>query len=88
MSKVLIVAEHAGGKLNASIAKCVSCASKIGDIDIVVLAADSAGVAAEAAKLAGVKKVLKIDHAANAEPLAAVLAPQIAELAASRGNAG
>ena len=83
MSKVLIIAEHAGGKLNPAIAKCVSCASKIGDIDVVVLAADSAAVAAEAAKLAGVKKVLKVDHPANAEPLAAVLAPQIVELAAN-----
>ena len=83
MSKVLIVAEHAGGKLNPAIAKCVSCASKIGDIDIVVLAADSSAIAAEAAKLAGVKKVLRVDNPANAEPLAAVLAPQIAELAAN-----
>jgi electron transfer flavoprotein alpha subunit len=82
MSKVLIVAEHSGGKLNPAIAKCVSCASKIGDIDVVVLAADASAVAADAAKLAGVKKVLKVESPANAEPLAAVLAPQIAELAA------
>jgi electron transfer flavoprotein alpha subunit len=82
MSKVLIVAEHSGGKLNPAIAKCVSCASKIGDIDVVVLAADAAAPAADAAKLAGVKKVLKVESPANADPLAAVLAPQIAELAA------
>ena len=29
MSKILIVAEHDGGKLNASTAKCVTCASKV-----------------------------------------------------------
>jgi len=81
--RVLIVAEHSGGKLNAATAKCVSCASKIGaDIDVAVFAADSAAVAEQAAKLAGVKKVLKVDHAANAEPLAAVLAPQVAAVAA------
>ena len=83
MSKVLIVAEHLGGKLNPATAKCVSCASAVGgEIDVVVLAADASAVAAEAAKLAGVAKVLKVENAANAEPLAAVLAPQIAEVAA------
>ena len=42
MSKVLIVAEHLGGKLNASAAKCVSAAQALSPeaIDIVVLAAD------------------------------------------------
>ena len=40
MTKILIVAEHAGGKLNPATAKCVSCASKIegAEIDVVVLA--------------------------------------------------
>ena len=37
----------------------------------------------QAAALAGVKRVLKVDNAANAEPLAAVLAPQVAALAAN-----
>ena len=60
MSKVLIVAEHLDGKLNASTAKCVSAAKALNAdaIDIVVLAADPAGVAADAAKIAGVAKVL------------------------------
>jgi electron transfer flavoprotein alpha subunit len=81
--RVLIVAEHSAGKLNPATAKCVSCASKIGaDIDVAVFAADAAAVAEQAAKLAGVKKVLKVDNAANAEPLAAILAPQVAALAA------
>ena len=62
MSKILIVAEHSGGKLNPATAKCVACASKIegAEVDIVVLAADAGAVAEEAAKLAGVKKVLKV----------------------------
>ncbi len=85
MTKILIVAEHAGGKLNPSTAKCVACASKIegAEIDVVVLAADASEVAAQAAKLQGVKKVLTVQNAANAEPLAAVLAPQIAAVAAN-----
>jgi electron transfer flavoprotein alpha subunit len=83
MARILIVAEHAGGKLNPSTPKCVSCAAQIdgAEIDIVVLAADAGGVAAEAAKLAGVKRIRTIENPANAEPLAAVLAPQIASLA-------
>jgi electron transfer flavoprotein alpha subunit len=79
MLKVLIVAEHSNGKLNPATAKCVTCAAKIAgaQIDIVVLAQDAAAVAAEAAQLQGVTRVLKIESAANVEPLAAVRAPQV-----------
>jgi electron transfer flavoprotein alpha subunit len=85
MTKILVVAEHAGGKLNQATAKCVACASKIdgAQIDIAVFAADSSAVAAEAATIQGVKTVLTVDNAANAEPLAAVLAPQVAAVAAN-----
>jgi electron transfer flavoprotein alpha subunit len=84
MSKILIVAEHDGTNLNQSTSKCVSCAARItgASIDVLVLAADGAAVAAQAAALAGVGKVMVADNAANAEPLAAILAPQVAKLAA------
>ena len=84
MAKILIVAEHANGKLNPATAKCVACASGIqgAEIDVAVLAADADAVAKEAAAIQGVKRVLKIENAANAEPLAAVLAPQVAAAAA------
>jgi electron transfer flavoprotein alpha subunit len=84
-AKVLIVAEHAGGKLNPATAKCVTCAAQIegAQIDVLVLASDASAVATQAAALKGVTKVLKAENAANAEPLAAVLAPQIVALAAS-----
>ena len=83
MSKVLVIAEHLDGKLNAATAKCVSAAQALSpdSIDIVVLAADPAAVAAEAAQLAGVAKVLTVAHAANANAIAQVLAPQVAALA-------
>lgn len=83
MSKVLIVAEHLNGQLNASTAKCVSAAQALSPeaIDIVVLAADPAAVAAEAAQLAGVSRVLTVANEANAHALAQVLAPQVAKLA-------
>ncbi|MDO5611189.1 MAG: electron transfer flavoprotein subunit alpha/FixB family protein [Pseudomonadota bacterium] len=84
MSNVLIVAEHLDGKLNAATAKCVSAAKALNPaaIDIVVLAADPAAIAAEAAEIDGVGKVLAVANAANQHALAQVLAPQIAQLAA------
>jgi electron transfer flavoprotein alpha subunit len=84
MSRILVIAEHDGEKLNSSTARAVSCAAAIGgDIDIAVFAADGKAVCEAAAKLKGVKKVLRIARAENAKPLAAVLAPQIAKLAAA-----
>ncbi len=82
-NKILIVAEHAGGALNPSTAKCVTCARAIedGEITVAVFATDGSSVAAQAAALQGVTQVLQIDNAANGHPLAAVLAPQIAALA-------
>lgn len=84
MAKVLVVAEHLDGKLNASTAKCVSAAQALSPeaIDIVVLAADPAGVAAEAAQIAGIRRVLAVANPANQHAIAQVLAPQIARLAA------
>ena len=83
MTKVLIIAEHDGSALNPSTAKCVSCAAAIdgAEIDIVVLAADTAGIAAQAAEIDSVSRVLTIERAENEKPITAVLAPQIAALA-------
>ena len=83
MSKILIIAEHLNGQLNPSTAKCVSCAAKIAgaSIDVVVLAADPAPIAAQAAQIAGVARVRTIANAANAHALAAVYAPQVAAIA-------
>jgi electron transfer flavoprotein alpha subunit len=85
MAKILIIAEHANGKLNPATAKCVACASTIGgaEIDVVVFAASAQDVASQAAAIQGVKRVLKVENPANAEALAAVLAPQAAALAAN-----
>jgi electron transfer flavoprotein alpha subunit len=84
MSKILVIAEHDGAKLNPSTHKCVSCAARVpgASIDVLVLATDSAAVAAQAAAITGVGKVLAVDNPANAEALAAVLAPQVAKLSA------
>jgi electron transfer flavoprotein alpha subunit len=83
MDSILIVAEHDGQRLNPSTAKCVSCARAIAGapVTIAVLAADGAAVAAQAAALQGVSRVVRVDHPANAHPTSAALAPQVARLA-------
>jgi electron transfer flavoprotein alpha subunit len=83
MAKILIIAEHLSGKLNASTARCVTCAKdmKAESIDVVVLSDNPSAVAAEAAKIDGVSKVLTVGNAANAHALAAVYAPQIVAVA-------
>jgi electron transfer flavoprotein alpha subunit len=83
MSKILVIAEHLNGKLNPATAKCVSAAKAIAaaSIDVVVLSDHPAAVAAEAAQITGVSRVLTLTNAANAHPIAQVLAPQIAKLA-------
>jgi electron transfer flavoprotein alpha subunit len=82
-TKILIVAEHDGTRLNPSTAKCVTCAKTIsgGEITVAVFAAKAAAIAAQAAQLQGVTRVLTVEHPANAHLLAAVLAPQITTLA-------
>ena len=84
MVKILIVAEHLDGKLNPATAKCVACAALIpgAEIDVAVFGTDASNVATQAAALEGVRRVLRVENAANVEPLAAVLAPQVAAAAA------
>ena len=83
MNKILIIGEHDGSTLNLAIAKCVACATTIPDaeIHVAVFADNSAAVAAEAAQIEGVNKVLTVDNPANANALAAVIAPQVVALA-------
>jgi electron transfer flavoprotein alpha subunit len=84
MSKVLVIGEHNDGKLSPAVAKCVSCAQGItgAEISIALLGSDTQAAASQAAEIAGVAKVLRVDRPENAHPLAAVYAPQIVALAA------
>ncbi len=83
MSKILIIAEHDGKTLNSSTAKTVACAAEIdgATIDVVVLAESPGDVAAQAAKLDSVARVLTVENVANTNALAAVIAPQVVALA-------
>ncbi len=83
MSKVLVIAEHNGESLNPSTAKCVSCATQIdgSTIDVAVFGSSVASVAAEAAGLTGVARVLSVEREENDPAIGAILAPQIVALA-------
>ena len=83
MSKILVIAEHLGGNLNSSTARAISAAVAVKSeaIDVLVLSDAPDAIAAEAAKIDGVSRVLTIAKPENANPLAAVLAPQIAKAA-------
>jgi electron transfer flavoprotein alpha subunit len=84
MSKILVIAEHLDGKLNGATARAVSAAvaAKPESIDVIVLSDAPDAIAAEAAKIDGVSKVLTVARAENAHALAAILAPQVAKAAA------
>lgn len=84
MSKILIIAEHDGSVINPSTAKTIACAAEIDGSEIVVavFASSAASIAAEASQIDSVARVLTIERPENEHALAAVLAPQVAALAA------
>lgn len=86
MARVLVIAEHDGTTLNPGTAKTVSCAAALANADISVAVFGAAGtaeaIAAEASALEPVSTVLLVERDDNEHALAAVLAPQIVELAA------
>jgi electron transfer flavoprotein alpha subunit len=83
VANVLIVAEHDSGHLSPATASTVRCAAAIpgAHIDVAIFAADGTAVAAQAAGLEGVSRVLQVDDAVHAHPLAATIAPQVVALA-------
>ena len=83
MSKILIIAEHDGSVLNPSTAKTVACAASIAGatVEVAVLASSANEIAAEAASIESVSRVLTVERPENANALAAVWAPQIVALA-------
>ena len=83
MTKILVIAEHNGSTLNPSTAKCVSCAAEIegAEVEIAILGTSVGDVAAEAAELNSVRRVVTVEREQNHPAVAAILAPQIAALA-------
>jgi len=80
----LVVAEHDNAELKPVTLVVIAAANAIGgDIDILVAGEGCSAVADEAAKIAGVSKVLLADNAAYAHQLAENVAPLVAELGAN-----
>ncbi|WP_312208806.1 electron transfer flavoprotein subunit alpha/FixB family protein [Acinetobacter variabilis] len=78
---ILVIAEHDNKALNAATLNVVAAAQKIGgDITVLVAGSGAQAVAEQAAKVAGVSKVLLADDAAYANQLAENVAKLVAEL--------
>jgi len=80
--KTLVWVEHDGKTVKDATLAVVTAAAKLGDVDLLVAGKGVDGVAAEAAKIAGVAKVIKADDAAFEHPLAETVAPLVVELMA------
>ena len=79
----LLLAEVHGGKLNDATAKAMTAAAALGGpVHVLVASQGADGAAAEAAKLAGVEKVLLADDAAYGHQMAEPTAALIVGLAA------
>jgi electron transfer flavoprotein alpha subunit len=78
---ILVIAEHDNSSLKAATLNVVTAALQLGgDVDIIVAGADCGAAAEEAAKVAGVAKVLVADNAAYAHQLAENVSLLIADL--------
>ena len=84
---VLVIAEHDNAQLKGATNNVVTAAAKIGgDIHVLVTGQNVAAVAEQAAKIAGVSKVLAADGASLADGLAENVAEQVISLfAGTRG---
>lgn len=82
----LVIADHDNQQLNDATGKTVSAAKQLGaEIDILVAGSGAASVAAAAARIGGVRKVLHVDHPALAQGLAEPMAAVIVAHGASYG---
>ena len=78
---VLVVADHDNSAIVPIVLNTVTAAAAISDDVHVLVAGEGSAAAAEAAKIAGVSKVLAADNAAYAHQLAESIAPLVVGLA-------
>jgi electron transfer flavoprotein alpha subunit len=79
---VLLIAEHDNASIKDATFKAVTAATKLGGEMHILVAGNNAGAAAaEAAKIAGITKVLHVESAALERPLAEPMAAAIVALA-------
>ena len=80
--KTLVYVEHDNASLKDATLAVVTAASQLGEVHLLVAGSGCGGVAAEAAKIAGVAKVHVADDAAYAHQLAENVAPLVVGLMA------
>ena len=80
MSKTLVWVEHDNASVKDATLGAVTAAAQLGEVHLIVAGAGCAGVADQAAKIAGVGKVHLADNAAYKDALAENVAPLIVEL--------
>jgi electron transfer flavoprotein alpha subunit len=78
--KTLVWVEHDNASLKDATLSAVTAAAKLGEVHLLVAGSGCAGVADQAAKIAGVGKVHLADDAAYANALAENVAPLVVEL--------
>ncbi len=78
---VLVVADHDNSALKPATLNTVTAAAQLGDVAVLVAGEGCRSVAEEAAKVAGVSKVLLADSPLYAHPLAENLTPLVVGLA-------
>jgi len=78
--KTLVWVEHDGSAVRDATLPVVTAAAKLGEVHLLVAGQGVDGVAAEAAKIAGIGKVHVADDAAYAHALAENVAPLVVEL--------
>jgi electron transfer flavoprotein alpha subunit len=78
---VLVLADHDNASLKPATLNAVTAAARLGEVHVLVAGKDCDAAAAAAAAVAGVAKVLKVDAAPYAHPLAENVAPLVAKLA-------
>jgi len=77
----LIIAEHDNSELKDATLAVVTAASTYGNVHVLVAGSGCSGVADSAAKIAGVAKVILVDDATYAHPLAEELAGLVISMA-------
>lgn len=70
LGRVLVIADHNQQQLNPGTLNTISAASQLGEVEVLVAGASCGSVAAEAAKVKGVKKVITVESADLKNPLA------------------
>ena len=87
MTAILVVAEHERGSIKGATRAAVTAATQIGgDVHVLVAGHDCAGAATDAARIAGVAKVLVADAPIYAHALAESLADLVVGLARDYGH--